>query len=136
MIINISIRLFMIIIDSNCYNINTNIIKKYIIMLKYYTLSFYVEHTWEELAGWKDREDIAFHTKEAAKLAAIKYYRDALIGYYYHSPLTYKELWEMDRYMDYPYDKENKTVPYKMAAPYYNLVTKINIIEHTIIFAD
>lgn len=105
-------------------------------MIKYYTLSFYVEHTWEELADWKEREDIAFHTKEAARLAAIRYYRNALIGYYYHNPVTYKELWKMGKYMNYPYGKENKTVPYKIVAPYYNLVTKIDIIEHVITFAD
>lgn len=137
MIINISIRLFMIIIDSNYYIINKIINKiNIIIMLTYYTLSFYREHTWDELAGWFEREDIAFHTKEAARLAAIKYYKNEIIGYYYHNPLTYKKLWEMDRYMDYPYGKENKIVPYKIAAPYYNLVTKINIVEHVIIFAD
>ena len=130
----------MIIIDNNCYIINININKiinkKYITMIKYYTLSFYVEHTRRELADWKEREDIAFHTKEAARLAAIRYYRNALIGYYYYNPLTYKDLWEMGKYMNYPYGKENKTVPYKIAAPYYNLVTKINIIEHVITFAD
>lgn len=103
--------------------------------MKYYTLAYYNDSAYG-IEGWNEGEEI-YETKEAAKAAVIKYYRD-LLTKYYAAPMTKHQIYKFESrvhileaerlYEEYAYN--NEPAKYKRAAQYINGVTKIRIHEH------
>lgn len=103
--------------------------------MKYYTLAYYNESVYG-IDGWNEGEEI-YETKEAAKAAVIKYYRD-LLTKYYAAPMTKHQIYKFESrvhtleaerlHEEYAYN--NEPAKYKKAAQYINGVTKIRIHEH------